>query len=77
MPKKLIPFDMLAEKGVPFSRRHVERLVASGAFPRPLKVGEGRGGRIAWHEDKIDEWIIDPAAWRARQKNRSDARVHR
>ncbi len=41
-------------KGVPYSRQHVYRLVASGQFPRPLRLSENR---IAFVESEVDEWI--------------------
>ena len=29
----------------------------AGTFPRSVKVGEGRFGRVAWREGEIEEWI--------------------
>lgn len=54
---KLITVDGLAEKGIEYSPRHINRLVEQGKFPRPVKQGQGRGGRLAWPENEIDAYI--------------------
>ncbi len=61
---KLITFSGLEDKGFPYTRRHTERLVAEGKFPTPIKLGEGRNGRIAWIESEIDEHYAKLAAQR-------------
>lgn len=40
-----------------YSRASLHRLAAAGTFPRPIKLGEGRGGAIGWREDDIHEWL--------------------
>jgi predicted DNA-binding transcriptional regulator AlpA len=50
---KLITFAGLQAQGHPYTRRHTERLIGEGKFPAPLKLGEGRNGRIAWDETEI------------------------
>lgn len=56
---RLLTFrDLCTEKGHPYSRRHTERLIAQGKFPRPIKLGEGRAGRIAWDETVYDGYIV-------------------
>jgi predicted DNA-binding transcriptional regulator AlpA len=42
---------------VPYSRVHVYRKIAEGTFPRPIKLGTGQGGRIAFFEDEIDAYL--------------------
>jgi predicted DNA-binding transcriptional regulator AlpA len=55
---RLLTFrELRAEKGHPYSRRHTERLVAQGKFPRPIKLGDGRAGRTAWDETVYDGYI--------------------
>ena len=52
---RLITFEGLKSRGyVVYSRRHIERLIAAGKFPRPLKIGDGPRGRIAWNEAEIE-----------------------
>jgi prophage regulatory protein len=49
---RLLSLDELrTEKGIPFSRQHIHRLVRAGKFPRPVKVGLNRNG---WIEAEID-----------------------
>ena len=55
---RLLTFrELRAEKGHPYSRRHTERLIALGKFPRPIKLGDGRAGRIAWDETVYDGYV--------------------
>lgn len=59
---KLLSFKQLeTEKGIPFSRVHIGRLVKAGKFPAPIFVGEHR---IAWLEPEIDDLIAERAALR-------------
>lgn len=60
---KLISFPSLkAEKGIGYSRVHLARLIEAGKFPAPLRLGAG--GRIAWLESEVDDWIRDRMAER-------------
>jgi predicted DNA-binding transcriptional regulator AlpA len=60
----LITFNGLKAQGHPYTRRHTERLIAEGKFPAPLKLGEGRTGRIAWNEAEIEAHYARLAAAR-------------
>lgn len=52
---RLLSMDELRTlKGVSYSHAHLFRLIKSGAFPRPVKLGENRN---AWPEAEIDRWI--------------------
>jgi prophage regulatory protein len=52
---RLLEFDQLKpEKGVPYCRDHLRRLVNNGRFPRPVNVS---ARRIAWLETDVDAWI--------------------
>lgn len=44
------------EKGVPFSRQWIHRLVKDGQFPKPIQCG---ANRIAFLESEVDTWIKD------------------
>jgi prophage regulatory protein len=46
--------ELRSEKGVSYSRPHLFRLIKTGAFPRPIKLGENRN---AWLEAEVDAWI--------------------
>lgn len=56
MPK-LLMFNELKEHGVLLGRHQIDRLEAAGKFPRRVKMGEGRGGRVAWVGDEIAEYV--------------------
>ena len=66
--KRLISFDRLKEeKGLPHSRRQLERLGKEKAFPMPLKLGPAPNARIAWLESEIDDRIAAAEARRDRK----------
>ncbi len=44
----------LAMIGVPYSRTHLQTLIAAGKFPRPTKA---MNGLISWPKDAIDAWL--------------------
>jgi len=54
MSKKLLAFDELRPKGVPFSKPHLNKEIRNGRFPRPIKLG---GNTNAWIESEVDAWI--------------------
>lgn len=52
---KILTFEqLLSEKGVPYSRDHLRRLIKAGKFPSPFQLSESR---IAWREADVDEWL--------------------
>jgi prophage regulatory protein len=51
---RLLNREGLREKGIPFSRAHLHRLVAAGEFPRPVKIG---GGTCAWVESEVNAYL--------------------
>jgi predicted DNA-binding transcriptional regulator AlpA len=52
---KLIDSEGLKEKGIKFSGTHLRRLINSGNFPPPMKIG----CRDHWSEEEIDQYIED------------------
>jgi Prophage CP4-57 regulatory protein (AlpA) len=58
---KFLFLDNLRERGIPFSRVHLARLEASGAFPKRVLLGENR---VAWVDQEIDAWIAERLAER-------------
>jgi prophage regulatory protein len=51
---RLIPYEGLKAKGVPYSKCHLWRLEKAGKFPRRVPIGSGR---YAYVESEIDEHI--------------------
>jgi prophage regulatory protein len=51
---KLIAMNALGDKGIPYSRAHLYRLIRADAFPKPIRLGENR---IAFVEDEIEAWL--------------------
>ena len=60
--KRVLTFRQLrAEKGIPYSRVHVDRLEKAGNFPRRIKLG---ANSVAWFEDEVDAWLEERRAKR-------------
>jgi prophage regulatory protein len=51
---RMLDISDLRERGIKFSRQHLHRLVASGKFPKPVKIGENTN---AWPEAEIDAYL--------------------
>lgn len=51
---KVLCFNDLRDRGIPFCRQHVHKLVKTGNFPAPFKLG---GKTNAWAEFEIDEYL--------------------
>jgi predicted DNA-binding transcriptional regulator AlpA len=57
---RLISFAELGPlKGIWLGRVQINRLIAEGKFPKPVKYSAQRMG---WYEDEIDAWIAEQAA---------------
>ena len=54
--------ELKPRKGIDYSRVHLSRLMAAGKFPQKIKLS---GGRIAWLESEIDNWILEKARERS------------
>jgi prophage regulatory protein len=63
--RRLLDYQALRERGIPWSRVHITRLEAAGKFPLHIDVGENS---IGWFEDEVDDFLEMKAAER-------DARV--
>ena len=57
MAARLLSFPELKEHGVLLGRKQIDRLEAAGKFPKRVKLGEGREGRIGWVRDEIDAHV--------------------
>ncbi len=52
---KLITFNQFRpDKGIPYCRVHLSRMVAAGQFPKPISFSNKR---IAWVESEVDDWV--------------------
>lgn len=58
---QLITFSDLAERGVPFSRQHLWRLIKERRFPAPVKLGSNTN---RWLESEVDDWLREQIAAR-------------
>ena len=45
------------ERRVGLSCSSLYRLMASGQFPRPVRVGSIRAGAVRWWASEIDSWL--------------------
>jgi prophage regulatory protein len=62
-PIKLLSFGKLTtERGITFSRRHLQRLEDNKKFPKRVTLGENR---IGWVVTEIDDWLAVKLADRA------------
>ena len=59
---KILGFDDLRGKGIPYTRQHIHRLIRKRKFPRPFKLVEG--GNNSWTEAEIDQYLENRIAER-------------
>jgi prophage regulatory protein len=59
--RRLLGYQALKERGIPWTRVHLARLEAAGKFPLHIDVGDNS---IAWFEDEVDEFLEAKAAER-------------
>jgi prophage regulatory protein len=63
---KLLTFNELKSvKGIPFTRRHIDRLEDNGDFPVRVAIGQHR---VAWVESEIDAHMAERLAARPARK---------
>jgi prophage regulatory protein len=58
---RILNLSDLRDRGIPFSRQHIHRLVVAGKFPKPVKLGRATNG---WVEDEINEYLLSCIAER-------------
>jgi prophage regulatory protein len=51
---RMLDLSDLREKGIKFSRQHLNRLIKAGKFPAPVKLGARRN---AWPDTDIEKWM--------------------
>ncbi|MEP6906786.1 MAG: AlpA family phage regulatory protein [Pseudoxanthomonas sp.] len=62
-PCRFERYDELKQRGIPYSRVHLARLIEAGEFPAPVKLSSG--GRIAFLSTELDDWMAQRAAARS------------
>lgn len=61
---KLLTLEQLHERGIPWTRQSIFRLVEQKKFPAPIKLNIAPTGAIVWLEDEIDAWLATRIAER-------------
>jgi prophage regulatory protein len=61
MAQRLIPYDALKGKCIPYSKSHLWRLERANKFPKRVLIG---AGRYAYIEAEVDEYIAQKIAKR-------------
>jgi prophage regulatory protein len=62
-PRRLLRYpDLMATRGITYTRQHLYRLEASNKFPKRVQMGDRL---IAWVESEIDEYLEKRIAERA------------
>jgi prophage regulatory protein len=59
--RRLLDYQALRERGIPWTRVHLGRLEAAGKFPLHINVGDNS---TAWFEDEVDDFLEAKAAER-------------
>jgi len=54
MAQRLIPYEALKAKCIPYSKPHLWRLERADKFPKRVPIG---AGRYAYIEAEVDSWI--------------------
>ena len=53
---KILRFKSLADKGINYSRQHIDRLEKQGRFPQRRRLGNNS---VGWVESEVDEFLRD------------------
>jgi prophage regulatory protein len=53
--------DLKVQKGLPWSRMHIDRLEKAGKFPRRVRLSSKT---VAWSEDEVDSFMQEKLAER-------------
>ena len=61
MAQRLIPYEALKAKCIPYSKPHLWRLERADKFPKRVNIGPGRYGYV---EEEIDQYIAKKIAER-------------
>jgi predicted DNA-binding transcriptional regulator AlpA len=57
-PLQVLLRSHLPDKGIDYSRQHIDRKIKDGTFPPPDgKTADGPSGHNFWFETTIDNWL--------------------
>jgi prophage regulatory protein len=65
---RMLSYADLRDRGIKYSKQHLNRLSKRGLFPRPVKLGAG--GINTWLEHEIDQYQEDRIKARDAQTQR-------
>jgi prophage regulatory protein len=51
---RLLTYPELRERGIKYSRQHLDRLMKAKQFPLKIQIG---AARIGWVESEVDAWL--------------------
>jgi prophage regulatory protein len=72
--QKLLTFpELKSVKGIPFTRRHIDRMEDNGDFPVRVNIDQHR---VGWVESEVDAHISELMAARHARKNAAGATLH-
>lgn len=63
---RFMSYQDLRNRGIRYSKMHLNRLIRAGKFPRAVKLSGCSNGENAWLEDEIDRYCADRIAERDR-----------
>lgn len=55
--KEVVNYRGIKALGIPYSRTHIGRLIVSGDFPKPFKLGSHRNSPPVFWLKEITEWL--------------------
>ena len=58
---RILTFKQLKDRGVPYSRMHIDRLEKAGQFPKRVQLSPNR---VAWLESEVEQWFSERVAAR-------------
>ena len=59
MSRRLLRYrELKPEKGIPYSRMHIDRLEKAGKFPQRVRLGPNT---VGWFDDELND-LLDKAA---------------
>jgi predicted DNA-binding transcriptional regulator AlpA len=63
--RRLLSYEDLETRGIPYTRVHLARLERDGLFPQRVRIGGGNF--VAWLEDEVDAYVESLAAARPKR----------
>ena len=70
--RRLLDYQALRDRGIPWTRIHIKRLETAKKFPLHIDIGDNS---IAWFEDEIDDYLELKATERDAKAAERDAKA--